>query len=111
MENKKININDVNVSNFKISNSNVPKKNNTTTLTMNPQMTKLFITGMLKKGGMSSEKIKEALDIFDSKINNTNTKKEKSLNVEKDTKNFIDEKSSIAEKSKTNISVKTVVFN
>ena len=43
MENKKIN-NDANVSNFKIPNSNVPKKNNTTSFSMNPQMAKLFIS-------------------------------------------------------------------
>lgn len=61
MENKKININAINL--------NIPKKKNSDGITLKPELAKLFISGMLHKKGISSIKIKETLDILDSKIN------------------------------------------
>ena len=61
MENKKININAINL--------NIPKKKNSNGITLKPELAKLFISGMLNKKGISSIKIKETLDILDSKIN------------------------------------------
>ena len=103
MENKKININNIN-SIVKNSNLNVPKKNNSNSFTMNPQMAKLFISGMLKKGGMSDEKIKNTLCCLDSKIKKTNPKKEESLNNEKEIKDNIIVESNIDKKEKDDIS-------
>ena len=80
------------------------KKNNSNSFTMNPQMAKLFISGMLKKGGMSDEKVKNALDIFDSKINERTSEKGKSLNVKKEINDHINTGPNDNEKGKDDIS-------
>ena len=76
MENKKININAINL--------NIPKKKNSDGITLKPELAKLFISGMLHKKGISSIKIKETLDILDSKINHVKKDNVKKDNVKKD---------------------------
>jgi len=58
MENKKINV----------AHLNTAKKNNSTSITLNPELAKMILGGLLKSNGVNVKEIEKTINVMDSKI-------------------------------------------